>query len=260
MASCIPTGMTSLTFFGTSAAAVSVERAFSCIGIKDGGDMMLLDCGDGSIRNLVRFGVDVREISSILITHFHSDHLSGLTQVVEAMSMKKKQTSLNILGPAGLTEYFSTVQRITNVAFHRKFQINLKELSPNEKFRTGDRSVSTFEMDHTLPCLGYRVESDGKVISFTGDTQPCGSLEALGKNADAFIHEATFLQKDLDKARESKHSTPIEAASTAALANSVKLILTHINDDYEEPQEMLVEAKQEFQEVLVAYDGLRIEI
>ena len=251
--------MTSVIFLGTSAAAPSLDRGFSCIGIMDGEDVLLLDCGDGSIRNITRFGVDVRKISGIMITHFHSDHISGLTQVVEAMSMKKKQNDLNIYGPPGLKEYFSTVQKITNVAFNKRFQIILKELSPNQKFSTGKQEISTFEMDHTIPCLGYRVNSNGRIISFTGDTQPCGSLEELGRRADLFIHEATFLQKDLAIARPPKHSTPKDAASAAALAKSEKLVLTHVNDDYEKPEEMLAEAKEEFAKVVVAYDGLRID-
>ena len=245
---------------GLQPAAPSSERGFSCIGIEEGEDVILLDCGDGAIRNILRFGVDVRKISSILITHYHSDHLSGLTQIIEAMSMKKKLTDLNLFGPPRLEEYFTTVQKITNVAFHREFQINVKELGPKQEFGTALQKVSTFEMDHTLPTLGYRIESNGKAISFTGDTQPCGSLTELGRNADLFIHEATFLQKDLDKARPSKHSTPKEAASAAALASSEKLVLTHVNDDYERPEEMLAEAKGEFARVVVAYDGLKMDL
>ncbi|MHB2035423.1 MAG: MBL fold metallo-hydrolase [Nitrososphaerales archaeon] len=252
--------MTSVTFFGTSAAAPSLARGFSCIGIMNEEDVLLLDCGDGSIRNILRIGVDVRNITSILITHFHSDHISGLTQVVEAMSMKGKLTDLSVYGPPGLKEYFSTVQKITNVAFNKKFQINLKELLPNQEFSTGKQEISTFEMDHTIPCLGYRVNSNGKIISFTGDTQPCGSLEELGRKADLFIHEATFLQKDLAIARPPKHSTPKDAATAAASAKSERLVLTHVNDDYEKPEEMLVEAKEEFARVVVAYDGLKIEL
>ncbi|MDG6907480.1 MAG: ribonuclease Z [Nitrososphaerota archaeon] len=252
--------MISLTFFGTSAAAVSVARGFTCIGIRDESDLLVLDCGDGSIKNLMRYGADVREISNILVTHCHSDHISGLTQIVETMSMSKKQTELNVFGPAGLVEYFSTVQRITNVAFHRQFQINLKELTPNQHIKAGRKNILTFEMDHTLPCLGYRVELEGRVVSFTGDTQPCASLNDLGKDSNVFIHEATFLQKDLDKARQSRHSTPLNAAIAALSAKTSKLILTHVNDESEKPEEMIAEAGEKFDKVTVAYDGLTIDL
>jgi ribonuclease Z len=98
------------------------------------------------------------------------------------------------------------------------------------------------------------------VISFTGDTQPCSSLKELGRDADIFIHEATFLQRNLEKARPPKHSTPKQAASAASLAQSKKLVLTHVNDDSEKPEEMLAEAGEVFSNVVVAYDGLKLDL
>ncbi|MGI0090662.1 MAG: MBL fold metallo-hydrolase [Nitrososphaerales archaeon] len=254
--------MVSVTFFGTSAAAPSRERGFSCIGIfADRDEHLLLDCGDGAIKNILRFGADVNSISNILISHYHSDHLSGLTQIIETMGIKKRQSDLNLFGPRGLNDYFSTVQKITNVASNRKFRINLNELSPNQRFSAGKNAgATTFEMDHTVATLGYRIELGGKIISFTGDTQPCASLTDLGRDADLFIHEATFLEKDVEKARPPKHSTPREAAGTASTARAKRLVLTHVNDSYENPEQMISEAKHEFSNVAVAQDGLRIDL
>ncbi len=251
--------MTSVIFLGTSAASPSVDRGFSCIGILKE-DVVLLDCGDGAIRNILKFGVDVRNISNIFLTHYHSDHLSGLTQVIETMSIRKKQGELNVFGPAGLVDYLSTVQRVTNVAFHKEFAIHLKELSPNQSSFAANSKITTFEMDHTLPCLGYRIESEGKIISFTGDTQPCKSLKSLGIDSDIFIHEATYLQKDIEKARDTKHSSPGEAAKAAAMARTRRLLLTHVNDSYEKPEEMMKESQGTFRDVTVAYDGLRLDL
>lgn len=251
--------MTTVIFLGTSAASPSVERGFSCIGVVDE-DITLMDCGDGAIRNILKFGVDVRNISNILLTHYHSDHLSGLTQIIETMSIRKKQGEVNIYGPPGLSGYLSAVQRTTNVALHRNFAVNVTEMSAGKEFTLGDKHVSTFEMDHTLPCLGYRLGVHGRIISFTGDTQPCSALRELGMNSDIFIHEATFLQKDIEKARPPKHSTPLDAATAASLANASSLVLTHVNDDNERSEAMLLEAKRKFDRVTVANDGLRIDL
>lgn len=255
--------MTKVTFFGTSAAAPSKERGFSCIGLSDQEAIVLLDCGDGSIRNILKFGVDVRSISDILISHYHSDHVTGLTQIVETMGIRRRQSELNIFGPPGLVEYFSTVQKITNVALHRNFKINLNEVPPNQDINIGSYKCRTFEMDHTIPCLGYRLLSgtSGKIIAFTGDTQPCSSINSLGNGADLLIHEATYLERDLERARSQKHSTAKEAAQGASAAGAKRLILTHVNDDYEIPEDMLDEARRnEFSNVSVAHDGMSIEI
>lgn len=245
---------------GTSAAVPSVERGFSCIEISEKEDIALLDCGDGSIRNILRFGVDVTNISNILITHLHSDHLSGLTQLIETMGIRRKESNLNVFGPLGLKEYFSTVRKLTDVAHRRSFEVIVTEIGPNQKFSFGEFRTTTFEMDHTLPCLGYRIESGEKTVSFTGDTQPTRSVVELARDADLLIHECTYLQKDLERARTQKHSTAMEAATDSAAAGARKLVLTHVNDESEKPQEMLEEANKAFSKTIVASDGLRIEI
>ena len=254
-----------VTFYGTSAAVPSLNRGFSCIGLSNDknpeGGLVLLDCGDGAIRNLLKFGAKIENISTVVITHYHSDHITGLTQIIESMAIKKKKTNLRIFGPLGLKEYFSTIEKITNVASHRQFQIGLLELSPNDNFKFENYSATAFLMDHTIPCLGYRISvSDSKIISYTGDTMPCASLKELGKDSDVLIHEATFLQKDQEKAREQKHSTSLEAAKAAKSAKTKKLILTHVNDDSETEDKMIAEARPEFEDVVVANDGLGIKI
>jgi ribonuclease Z len=255
----------SCTFYGTSSASPSLNRGFSCIGYFEDGatewPSALIDCGDGSIRKLLKMGVKVEKISTILISHYHSDHVTGLTQIIETMGIRRKTSSLRIFGPPGLKEYFSTVEKITRVASHRAFQIECLEINPNDTIRFEGSVGSAFQMDHTIPCLGYRVNHPaGKVLSYTGDTMPCPSIEPLGRDADLLIHEATFLDKDRIRAKEPKHSTALEAAKDGKAAQAKKLVLTHVNDDWETPEEMTREAQQLFANVLVAHDGLEIEI
>lgn len=253
-------GLTLITFLGTSAAIPSIQRGFSCIGVEEDQDIVLMDCGDGSMRNIMRFNIDVCKISNILISHYHSDHLSGLTQILESMGIKRRTAELNIYGPPGLKEYLTAIQKTTNVAFNRLFQINLTELSTEQEFFTQNQRVRIFEMDHTLPCLGYRLESRARVIAYTGDTQPCPSIKDLGTGSDVLIHEATFLEREVGLARPTRHSTPKEAAEGALACKTGRLILTHVNDDHETPEEMKAEAGEIFDDVTIAHDGLKIQI
>lgn len=253
-----------VTFYGTSAAVPSVNRGFSCIGLSDEGgqegEVILLDCGDGALRNLLKFEADVNLIKSILITHYHSDHLTGITQVIETMGIRKRKPELKIFGPPGLEDYFGSVQRITDVASKRDFEIVLKEIEPLQQFKIDGYSVETFKMEHTLPCIGYRVTCpDGKILAYTGDTMLCEALKSLGADADLFIHEATYLHKDLQLAKPPKHSTALQASIAAKAAKAKKLVLTHVNDDRETPEHMIKEASSEFPNVSVAEDGFRME-
>ncbi len=251
--------MVTVKFFGTSGAVPSLNRGFACIGLLDGSDITLLDCGDGSIFRLLKYNVEVNNISNILVTHFHSDHVTGITQIIETMGIRRRKSELNIYAPTGLRDYFSSIEGITRVASHRTFKVNINELSPKTSVKIGNYAVATFEMDHTLPCVGYRIESNGKVISYTGDTQSCDGAVKLGASADFFIHEATFLPREIELARQTKHSTPRDAAQTANSAGAKRLFLTHINDAHETEQEVLKESKA-FRDVTVAYDGLEFPV
>jgi ribonuclease Z len=239
-----------------------VNRGFACIGLseKDEG-LVLLDCGDGALNKLLKFGANVNAISDIVITHHHSDHISGITQIIETMGIRKRKFDLQVFGPPGLKEYFATVQKITNVASKREFKIELTEVEPKQTIKFSGYSATTFKMEHTVPCIGYRVTCpDGKILAYTGDTMLCEALKSLGENADLFVHEATYLHKDLELAKPPRHSTALQAAIAAKAANARNLILTHVSDDYETPELMLKEAKTEFPEVRVASDGLSSEI
>jgi len=217
-----------------------------------------MDCGDGAVHRLIAEDVDFSLISEILVSHYHSDHITGLTSIIETMAIQKRNAKLSVYGPPGLKEYFSTVQRITNVAYGRNFDLELKEIVPGSNVKTlSGLYVSTFEMDHTIPCMGYRLEGEeGKVISYSGDTQPCDGVATLSRNADLLIHEATYLQSEVEKARPPKHTTAKEAAYVASSAGATNLSLTHVNESHETPEQMLEESVPIFEKTSVAYDGL----
>ncbi|MGI0079673.1 MAG: MBL fold metallo-hydrolase [Nitrososphaerales archaeon] len=249
-------------FFGTGAAVPSANRGFACIGLVDRNrkDIVLLDCGDGSIRKLTENHADILSISSILISHFHSDHLSGLAQIVETMGIGGRTSNLDVYGPRGLQEYFNLVEKITNVAANRKFEIRIQEVDPGQEFQISAYSVATFLMQHTLPTLGYRVKGRDFSLAYTGDTEPCPGSRELAKSVDCLIHEATFLEKDAFRARRSKHSTPKEAATNAREGLARKLFLTHVNEALETEAEMLEEARRVYADVVVANDGLEFQV
>lgn len=252
-----------LRFYGTSSAAPSLKRGFACIGLveMEGKEQVtLFDCGDGSISRILSLGTDVLSIPRIFITHYHSDHLSGIVQIIETMGIRKRKEDLEVFGPSGLVDYFSTIERITRVATNREFQIKLHELKPRSKEDFDHFSISCFEMQHTIPCIGYRVKGEDYLFGYSGDTEPCEEELKLGEECEFFVHEATYLEKDRDKARRTKHSTAREAGKAAKDANAKNLILTHVYDEFESDDEMLSEAQGFHGAVSVARDGLEVTL
>jgi ribonuclease Z len=101
----------------------------------------------------------------------------------------------------------------------------------------------------------------GRKLVLSGDTRPCDAIRRAAQGADLLVHEATFEERDLPRAKETRHSTAREAAELARSAGVRRLALTHFSSRYEERlQQLGDEARAEFPTVELAYDGLTIEI
>jgi ribonuclease Z len=99
----------------------------------------------------------------------------------------------------------------------------------------------------------------GRVIVLTGDTRPCLATAAAAEGADLLVHEATFLESERERARETRHSTAREAAVVAREAGVRLLALTHLSSRFM-PREARAEAEAEFPAVAIPRDFDQIEI
>jgi ribonuclease Z len=94
----------------------------------------------------------------------------------------------------------------------------------------------------------------GRKIGISGDTRPSSKLEKFFKNSDILVFEATYSHNEIEKAKESYHSTSTEAALLAKRANCKKLILTHFSARYNNIEIIATEAKKYFENVYIAND------
>jgi ribonuclease Z len=289
-------------FLGTSAARPTVERNVSSIAVLREGETLLFDCGEGTQRQMMRYGISFA-LSDVFITHFHGDHIIGVIGLFRTLALQGRTEPMRMFGPRGAARVLRGAAQfgvdrvgfpveITEVAPGQRLARDGYTIIPFPTLHSGDASVgySLVEEDRkgrfdpdVARSLGVpegRGESvmldDGRVIepqalvgprrpgrsiAITGDTRPCDATIEAARGADLLIHEATFADEEAVRASETGHSTAREAAGVAAAAGVRRLALTHFSARYSrDPGALLREAHELFDEVVLARDGMELEI
>ena len=101
-----------VVFLGTSGGMPSARRNPAGLLVRRGGDRILLDCGEGTQRQLLRSSVGLVDLPEVLLTHFHADHYLGLPGMLKTFALRGRDVPLTVYGPPGLRELFGALRRI----------------------------------------------------------------------------------------------------------------------------------------------------
>jgi ribonuclease Z len=146
---------------GTSASRPTVERNVASIAIVREGETLLVDCGEGTQRQMMRYGVSFA-LGDIFFTHFHADHVIGVIGLMRTMSLQGRSEPLRLWGPRGALRM---LKRAEEFGMDRlTFPIEVTELEPGGRVERKDFAIVTFAVDHRgARSLGYAlVEEDRK--------------------------------------------------------------------------------------------------
>ena len=278
-------------FLGTAASRPTIERGVSSLAIIREGETILIDCGEGTQRQMMRYGVSFA-FADLFFTHMHADHILGLTGIIRTLQLQGRTDPLRLWGPPGSAR---TLRACISLGGDRTtFPVTITEVEPNSTINRTDYRIETFEVDHRqTSCIGIaramgipegplwgRIHKgqpitldDGRVVKpaelvgaprrgrrivVTGDTRPCAGTILAAQDADLLIHEATFSDEEAARALETGHSTASEAAEVAKRAGARRLVLTHISARYSNDAKEL--EREVFAKSSVARDGTEIEL
>jgi ribonuclease Z len=153
----------SLTFLGTGAACPSVERNVSAIALKREGETLLFDCGEGTQRQMMRYGASF-SFREIFFTHFHGDHVLGVTGLLRTMGLMDRTEPVTLYGPKGAERILGGV--IAMGIERNKFPVEIVEVRPGDTLSRKDYDLVTFETIHRADTIGWALAEHERLGRF----------------------------------------------------------------------------------------------
>lgn len=151
----------SVHFLGTSASRPTVERSVSALAVVREGETMLVDCGEGTQRQMMRYGIGF-SFTDIFFTHFHADHVVGVIGLLRTLALQGRADPVHLWGPAGAERVLS---RAVSFGFDRlSFPVEITELPADARIRRNGYEIRAFPVSHgPSKAVGYAfVEAERK--------------------------------------------------------------------------------------------------
>ncbi|MBB4635022.1 ribonuclease Z [Longimicrobium terrae] len=143
-----------VTFLGTAAARPTVGRNVSSLIMQREGDTMMFDCGEGTQRQMMRYGTGFA-FSDIFFTHLHADHFLGVIGLLRTLGLQAREEPVHLWTPRGTAD---TLRQAVDLGVERvPFEVPIHELEPGEAVKRGDYDVVPFRTQHAGRSLGYAV-------------------------------------------------------------------------------------------------------
>lgn len=149
-----------ITFLGTSGAVPTTERAPSALLVHREGERFLFDCGEGTQRQMMRFGTGF-SISHIFLTHLHGDHILGIPGLVQSWDFHERDEPLAIHAPPGTRRHLESL--VHAGGYEPGYPIRIHEVTPGGTALQGDEfEIRTFRTEHRTRSMGYALVEDDR--------------------------------------------------------------------------------------------------
>jgi ribonuclease Z len=274
-----------VTLLGTGVPIPSPDRFGPCTLVEAGDQKFLIDAGRGATIRLSQLGIPIGRIDVQLLTHYHSDHTSGIPDVWLTGWLEShfgtRRTPYRVIGPTGARELMANLERA--------YALDIQIRTADEKlplsgiatdvtefdrdgvvYEKGGVKVIAFEVDHgdvIKPCYGYRFEYGGRVAVFSSDTRYNQNVIKHGAGADLLVHEVASARPELMKQAFVQriighHTTPREAGQVFSQTRPKLAAYTHVvllgSENIPPPtiDDVVAETRQTYPGPLVAGEDL----
>ncbi len=145
-----------LVFLGTGSGWPTKRRNVSSIALENRGDVILLDCGEGTQREMLYTPISFMKISRILISHFHGDHILGIPGLIQSMALAGREKPLFVAGPDGTEDM---VEKLISIGdFKKTFEVQSLSMNDGDTIDAGNLIIRAAAVKHTTTSLAYSVE------------------------------------------------------------------------------------------------------
>lgn len=248
-----------LTIIGSGTCVPTIKRGSPANYLEIGKMKILVDCGPGTLRQLLRINLSYKEIDTVFITHFHTDHISDLRAFIQALSWTpgfSRKKDLILIGPVGFKFfYFSFIRPVAGKPQPYTYKIKIKEIKKKMIFE--NFIVECEKTVHSDTSVAYKFLEKNKSLVISGDCDYDDKLANFFNNADLLMLECSFP----DAMKIKGHLIPRECGLIAQKAKVKKLVLTHLYSIPSSPERIrLNQTKKVFKNTILAEDFMKIKI
>lgn len=299
-----------VTILGSSSAAPVYNRHPSSQVLNIREKLFLIDCGEGTQIQMMRYKIKHNRIRHIFISHLHGDHYLGLMGLLSTMNLQGRTAELHLFAQDDLMDLIETQLRLSNTVLRYNLIFHPTKYYLNEVvFEDDDVTVRTIILNHRIPCTGFLFkekpkprkllinkiqrenvpfefypklkagedykDNSGKIIKNDELTMPSSAPLSYAycsdtifdesiipgiTGVDMLYHESTFMHEHKERAKDTYHSTSVQAATIANKAGVKKLLIGHFSARYRNLEPMLLEARELFENTELAIEGSRFTL
>jgi ribonuclease Z len=250
--------MPKVIILGSSNAIPDEKHENSHMALVGDERLVLIDCVNNPIIRLRKAGLDVENVTDLILTHFHPDHVSGVPLLLMDLWLLGREKELRIYGLGYTLDRlekmmdlygWDTWPQFFPVSMHRLEEKEMTLVQKNDQWK-----IFSSPVQHIIPNIGLRIEfpESGKIFAYSGDTEPCAQVVQLAQNAETLIHEST--------GEAQGHSDAYQAGEIAEKAGADKLYLIHYPNGKFKDNNIVAKASQSFNgPVSLAEDFMEFE-